>query len=305
MNTYYNEYDKNAAAWIKELCGMNLIANGKVDERSIVDVQADDVRGFNRVHWFAGVAGWDYALRISGWPKDKPVWTASLPCQPFSTAGKQLGKSDKRHLLPHFIELVNACKPSIIFGEQVPGAIRHGWLDDLCDAMEREGYTVKAAVLTAAGVGAPHIRQRLYWVAYRGGEGYKEQPGNGRISSETHGNDARGNIARSGGVGISDSHRCESWSKTAETARHRDTVDATSWHDCDWLYCRDDKHRPIKSGISALVDGVPRGMVYGSDSGVSPNETGEARAMRLHGYGNAIVPQVAAGFIKSVMESHP
>ena len=135
--TYYNEFDKNAAAWLNELIDRGLIANGEVDERSIIDVQPGDINGHERVHWFAGIGGWDYALQLAGWPEDRPVWTASLPCQPFSSAGKQQGKTDERHLLPHFLELVDACKPEIIFGEQVQSAIRHGWLDDLCDEMER------------------------------------------------------------------------------------------------------------------------------------------------------------------------
>ena len=66
----------------------------------------------------------------------------------------------------------------------------------------------------------------------------------------------------------------------------------------DWLYCRDGKYRPIESGLKPLVDGVPRGMVHSSD----PRNTQEARAMRLRGYGNAIVPTLAAEFIKSYRE---
>ena len=164
-HVYYNEYDKNAAAWLRQLIEMGCIANGEVDERSIIDVQASDLRGFSQHHFFAGIGGWSLALRMAGWPDEKPVCTASLPCQPFSVAGKQSGKSDERNLLPHFIDLVKQCNWPVIFGEQVPPAIKHGWLDDLCDEMERENYAVGSIVLTAAGGGAPHIRQRLYWVA--------------------------------------------------------------------------------------------------------------------------------------------
>jgi site-specific DNA-cytosine methylase len=120
---YYNEIDPKAAAWIRELIKAKLITDGEVDERSIVDVQSNDVRNFRRCHWFAGIAGWEYALRLAGIPDDYPVWTASLPCQPFSAAGKQLGKADERHLLPHFLALVRQCKPRILFGEQVANAI--------------------------------------------------------------------------------------------------------------------------------------------------------------------------------------
>ena len=166
MTVYYNEFDPNAAAWLRELIKQGLIADGIVDERSIIDVQANDLNGFTQCHWFGGIGGWSRALRLANWSDDKPVWTASLPCQPFSTAGKQQGKSDERHLLPHFLELVKQCRPDTLFGEQVEAAIRHGWLDDLQAAMEAENYAVGHVILGAHSVQSFHQRQRLYWVAH-------------------------------------------------------------------------------------------------------------------------------------------
>ena len=90
--SYYNEFNPQAAAWLRELIKQGLIADGEVDERSIVDVEASDIRGFTQCHWFAGVGGWSYSLRLAGIPDDFPVWSASLPCQPFSCAGNQQGK---------------------------------------------------------------------------------------------------------------------------------------------------------------------------------------------------------------------
>jgi len=72
-------------------------------------------------------------------------------------------------------------------------------------------------------------------------------------------------------------------------------------NEIEWLYCRDGKYRPIKSGISPLVNGVARGMVY-SGGAIDANNTGLARAIRLKGYGNAIQAQTAQVFIESVME---
>ena len=162
---YYNEFDPKAATWLWELIDMGMIGRGIVDDRSIVDVDYRDLYGFDQHHFFAGIGGWSYALRIAGWPDHKPVWTASLPCQPFSAAGKGLGKADERHLLPYFLELVRKCRPNVIFGEQVERSIAHGWLDDLQTTMEAENYAVGHCVLGAHSVGAAHIRQRLYWVA--------------------------------------------------------------------------------------------------------------------------------------------
>ena len=165
MTAYYNENDPFAAQWLRNLIADGHIMQGEVDERSIADVRADDFRGFTRCHFFAGIGGWDYALRLAGWPDDRPVWTGSCPCQPFSVAGKREGHSDERHLWPEFYRLIAECRPATVFGEQVEGAVRHGWLDLVFGDLEREGYACGAAVLGAHSVGAPHIRQRLWWVA--------------------------------------------------------------------------------------------------------------------------------------------
>jgi DNA (cytosine-5)-methyltransferase 1 len=198
MSAYYNEYDPKAAAWLRQLIKNGLIADGDVDERSITEVEASDIRRYTQHHFFAGIGGWSYALRLAGWADDKPVCTASLPCQPFSVAGAGKGKDDERHLLPHFIELVKQCNFRTIFGEQVPAAIKHGWLDDLCFEMERENYAVGSIVLTAAGAGAPHIRQRLYWVADSNNKGSQ-----GRLSGwqDTEREAVKGYVGCSGTVG--------------------------------------------------------------------------------------------------------
>jgi len=165
MTTYYNEYEPYAAEWLRNLIKKRLIPNGEVDTRSIIDVSPDDLRGFVQCHFFAGIGGWAYAARLAGWPDDRPLWTGSAPCQPFSEAGKGLGKEDPRHLWPAWFKLIKACKPSIIFGEQVSDAIRYGWLDAVYDDLEAEDYTVGAAVLPACSVGAPHLRDRLWFLA--------------------------------------------------------------------------------------------------------------------------------------------
>ena len=85
---YYNENDRFAAQWLRELIRDELIPNGVVDERTILDVSPAEVRGFSHCHFFAGIAGWSEALRLAQWPKDREVWTASVPCQPLSVAGK-------------------------------------------------------------------------------------------------------------------------------------------------------------------------------------------------------------------------
>lgn len=167
---YYNEHDANAAAWLRELIKQKHIADGEVDERSIVDVAAEDVRGFTQCHWFAGIGVWSYALRCAGWDDARPVWTGSCPCQPFSASGKQEGFSDERHLWPHLFRLISQCRPDVCFGEQVASPLGLAWIDAVHADLEGAGYAVGAVDTCAAGVGAPHIRQRLYWVADAGRE---------------------------------------------------------------------------------------------------------------------------------------
>ena len=162
---YYNEFDPYAAQWLRNLIEAGHIPQGEVDSRSIKDVRASDLTGFIQCHFFAGLGGWSHALRLAGWPDDRPVWTGSCPCQPFSAAGAQKGTADDRHLWPTWFNLIRECRPRVVFGEQVEAAINHGWLDLVQSDLESEGYACGAAGIPAAGVGAPHIRQRLWFVA--------------------------------------------------------------------------------------------------------------------------------------------
>ena len=165
MSAYYNEIEPYAAQWLRNLIAKGLIADGEVDTRSIVDVQPVDLRGFAQCHFFAGIGGWSHALRLAGWPDERPVWTGSCPCQPFSVAGKGAGTDDPRHLWPHFHRLISAVRPPVVMGEQVAGKAGYGWLDGVRTDLEGTGYASRGADLPALAVNAPHIRQRLYWVA--------------------------------------------------------------------------------------------------------------------------------------------
>lgn len=167
MTAYYNEIEPSAVAWLRELIKRGLIADGIVDDRSIEDVHPDDLKGFTQCHWFGGIGGWSLALRMAGWADDRPVWTGSCPCQPFSDAGKGKGLSDERHLWPAFYRLIKECAPDVVFGEQVASKDALGWLDVVRADLEGSDYAVGAIDTCAASVGAFHIRQRLYWVADR------------------------------------------------------------------------------------------------------------------------------------------
>jgi DNA (cytosine-5)-methyltransferase 1 len=181
---YYNECDPFAAAWLRALIAGGHIAAGEVDERDVRDVRGEDLRGFRQCHFFAGIGVWSYALRSAGWPDDRPVWTGSCPCQPFSAAGKAGGFADARHLWPDWFRLIGECRPDVVFGEQVASGPGLAWLDLVSADLEGAGYAVGAADTCAAGVGAPHVRQRLYFVADAGTLGRERWPHPERSAGE-------------------------------------------------------------------------------------------------------------------------
>lgn len=163
---YYNEFDKSAAEWLRQLIKEGAITDGVVDERSIEDVVPTELAEFDRCHFFAGIGAWDYALTAAGWRDgDGQTWTGSCPCQPFSSAGKGEGFADERHLWPAWFHLIQQCRPRVIFGEQVSSKDTMPWIDLVHADLEGALYTVGAADLCSPSVGAPHIRQRLYFVA--------------------------------------------------------------------------------------------------------------------------------------------
>ena len=165
MSAYYNEIDPYAAAWLRNLIRDGHIADGVVDERSISDVKPEELFQFTQCHFFAGIGVWSHALRSAGWEDSRPVWTGSCPCQPFSGAGTRKGMADERHLWPHWFHLIEECRPPTVFGEQVASKDGLGWIDLVQADMEGADYAIGAFDLCSAGFGAPHIRQRLWFVA--------------------------------------------------------------------------------------------------------------------------------------------
>ena len=175
MEVYYNENDPFCCAWLARLMEAGLIPRGVIDGRDIREVKAEDVRGYRVCHWFAGIGGWPFALQLAGFDPTRSVWTASCPCQPFSSAGKRKGQADERHLWPVLAALVRQCPVELCLGEQVGSRAGYEWLDGVRSDLEAEGYTFGAADLPACCAGAPHIRNRLFWVAVADGAG-RAQP---------------------------------------------------------------------------------------------------------------------------------
>lgn len=295
MSAYYNEIDKYAVQWLKNLIANGLIADGEVDERSIVNVRSEELKGFTQCHFFAGIGGWSIALRQAMWDDSRPVWTGSCPCQPFSVAGKGKAQADDRHLWPHWFRLIADVRPSVVFGEQVARAIAHGWIDDAFDDLEREGYETAATVLPACSVGAPHRRDRLWFVA------------------DTH--HQRRNDGRDSGKERHFLHDQERDATESESARNERLAgfgsvskNATNTNDIgcegsisEQIQRQPDESRELERGFEEFNYGwsISSPKICGVDDGIP------ARTPKLRAYGNAIVPQLACEFIKSYMSCRP
>jgi DNA (cytosine-5)-methyltransferase 1 len=263
---YYNEHSPFPAQWLRELAASGAIPHGTVDGRSIEHVRPEDLELFETCHFFAGIGVWSFALEQSGWPRNGlRTWTASLPCQPISQAGKRAGINDKRHLWPVFFSLVEECKPAIILGEQVAGKDGLAWIDGVFSDLENAGYACAAVDTCAAGYGAPHKRQRLYWVA-------------ARMADTAH-------IKRELlGCGRPESIRWQE--QVGDGGPSGPDRGATGfWGDALWTRCLDGFERPTGPGLRTVAHGAPGAVEL------------------LRAYGNALVAEAAVGFAVATREA--
>lgn len=369
---YYCDNDRGAAEWVRQLILAGEIPEGAVDERSIKDIRAGDLAGFEQCHFFAGINGWPLALRLAGWTAGREVWTGSCPCQPFSSAGRRKGKDDERHLWPDFFRLIRDAKPSVVLGEQVASADGYEWLAGVRVDLEDAGYVVGAADLPAGSVGSPQKRQRLFWVASREGSGRrsrwnrrtgkrrKDEPSrlcvtvaqgdsnSRRLDKFTESNSSQVSADRippgtdasrpnvvlplasrdlaivrpvasagqqsdgecgsgTGSLGGTTGDGPQGQREARPTPRAIERTDTGNfWDRFDIIHCTDGKSRRVESGVHPLAYGLPSSLVpVWLESNVSdpPATTFPGRVGLIRGYGNAIVPQVAAVFIRAFLEA--
>ncbi len=292
----FNEIDPFLGQWLK-----NLWPNSFVNVQDIRCIGAKILKRYKRVHLFAGIGGWEYAFMLAGWPKNRPVWSGSCPCQPFSCAGKKKGVNDERHLWPEFYRLIKECKPSTVFGEQVASKLGREWLSGVRSDMESLGYAFGAADLPTACVGSPHIRQRLWWVATLGvgntdsNECYgpvkrPTKKAKRRKDNEKHSKRRRTSKSSRASVpvrlGDTNCERRDREPVCLPTRYQKESIEA-AWSSFCIVICTDGKAKrvPIEPGVFPLAHGVP------------------SRVGRLRAYGNANCPQVAALFIRSFLQA--
>jgi len=202
------------------------------------------------------------------------ILTGGFPCQPYSAAGKRLGKEDERHLWPHMLRAIQEIQPRWVVGENVLGLVN--WDDGLvfqevCADLEAQGYEVQPFVLPAASKGAPHSRQRVWFVAYSKlyADGLRTE---GRMDLDgellerrkrEEATNGLNNLSKDGNVTDTNGNRINNWEQF-----------------------------PTQSPICGGYDGLPNQL-----DGITFSKW---RGESIKGYGNAIVPQVVHTIFQTI-----
>ena len=250
------------------------------------------------------------------WRGKIDVLSGGFPCQPFSTAGKRMGKEDDRHLWPEMLRAIREIKPRYVVGENVRGIA--SWSDGLVfeevfSDLESEGYEVQAFLLPAVSINAPHKRDRFYFVAKNTGsdgcvQREPEQEGaevrelrdlstggsdrvhlqEGDIANSEqlrleHGNQTRNVL---GSISEAQGEQCKSPDdfKTDDNVCSQQGGPSEAWA---WF--------PTQSPLCSGDDGLPNQL----DGLTFPNW----RKQSIMGYGNAIVPQIAYRIFATIDET--
>ena len=213
------------------------------------------------------------------------IISGGFPCQPYSSAGKRLGKEDERHLWPEMLRAIREIQPSWVVGENVRGLTNwNGGLvfDEVQTELEAEGYEVLPFLLPACAVNAPHRRDRIWFIAYSSSIGFREYGDGERLQSKTlrtqFGMDNE-NAANTNKIGL------QSKMENGELERRRfaKSSERNTWNTF-----------PTVTPICGGDDGLPKELDNITFS--------KWRNESIKAYGNAIVPQVAYQIFKSICQ---
>jgi len=226
------------------------------------------------------------------------ILTGGFPCQPYSAAGKRLGKEDDRHLWPEMLRAIREIKPTWVVGENVFGLVNwNGGLvfQEVQTDLEAEGYEVQSYILPAVSVNAPHRRDRVWFVAYdstsdrrkRKRKGPQEEnrqprlPKDGQLERRSERFCSNGNVADT-------NYKRQSKFKDAGKSKQQGWANGKISLSENW------KEFPTKSpvcdgndGFSSRLDGI-----------TFPKWRNES----IKGGGNAIVPQVVHQIFRAIEE---
>lgn len=208
MTAAYNDIEPFVCRVLRARISDGSLPGGEVIEGPVQEIDGADprLRGVRQFHAFAGIGAWGLACRWVGWPEHLSLLTASPPCQPFSCAGRRAGSDDVRNLWHDTLRLLRDLGPEYAVFENVPGllSIADGrFFADLLGSISDLGYRAGWSVFSAADVGAPHQRNRVFIVCHseRGGCEGQSRRGTGTEPSDGHlRNEARnGDLADANG----------------------------------------------------------------------------------------------------------
>jgi DNA (cytosine-5)-methyltransferase 1 len=209
------------------------------------------------------------------------IITGGFPCQPFSVAGKQKGTGDDRHLWPEMFRIIKTFKPKFVIGENVKGLIniQDGVVfETVCTDLESEGYEVQAFNIPAAGVGAPHRRERIWILATLGNSelnGSSTTKITRSITETSNDNEERENATREF-KGASESRDSQDVANTQEQIELGGRSGGTLWPS-NWEF---------EPNVGRVANGIP------------------GRVHRLKGLGNSIIPKIAEEIGKAIIGAY-
>jgi DNA (cytosine-5)-methyltransferase 1 len=221
------------------------------------------------------------------------ILTGGFPCQPYSSAGKRLGKEDERHLWPHMLRVISEVKPAYVVGENVRGLTNWNGgvvFEEVCLDLENQGYEVQPILLPACAVGAPHRRDRVWFIATNSnGEGRREL----RYKIEENGTQYCNELSTSK---YSISNNEWNATNTSGARRRKNNWFGESGFNDQNSETNDWHSFPTQSPICGGDDGLPTKL-----DGITFSKW---RQESIKGYGNAIVPQLAHSIFKVINQLH-
>ena len=223
------------------------------------------------------------------------IITGGFPCQPYSSAGKRLGKEDERHLWPHMLRAIQEIEPTYVVGENVRGLTNWNGgvvFEEVCADLEACGYEVQPILLPACAVGAPHRRDRVWFVATNS-DNFRQHEcecDNAEQSSE-RGKYALNDIDKNDEQGTSFNSNCERLEGCISTNIIGQFPNEKSSNEINLL---SNRRRREELSFERFPTQPP---ICGGDDGLPTELDGLAlpkwRKESIMGYGNAIVPQIA------------
>jgi DNA (cytosine-5)-methyltransferase 1 len=171
MMHLYSEHNPYRAAVLRERIEDGLLPPGVVDERDIETIPDQDFLGYTQVHLFAGIGGFPLGMRRAGFPEHIRIVDGGFPCQDISNAGKRAGITGARSgLWREMVRCIRVVRPHLVFVENVAALLGRGMGVVLGDLAEI-GYDAEGDCISAADVGAPHLRRRIWIVAHAAHDG--------------------------------------------------------------------------------------------------------------------------------------